>query len=208
MGKKSIICPICGQIGTLGVEKRIIKNRKKTRWEHMLELRKKFPKKSDYDLMGKIPKETGKWHTNRVTKKYERKRNSIFKVYHTSKVYGKPKTFPHYLGTNPIDKIEKYLKENQDFASKIDLEYIKKLILDMGGEIKNSEDPKLNELIANVIDLKKYLYHRNEGFRNSLKEEHSCPHCKEKISIKWYYEGLVLTKSIPQNTDPSINKKL
>jgi len=205
MGNKSIICPICGLIGTLGVEKRIIKNRKKTRWEHMLELRKKFPKKSDYDLMGKIPKETGKWNSNRVTKKYERKRNSIFKIYHTKKNYGKQKS--HYLGTNPIEKIEKYLQENQDSKSKINLEYIKNLILEMGGEIKNSEDPKINKLIAEVIDLKNYLYRYNKGLRNSLKEEHPCPHCEEKISIKWYYEGLVLNKSIPQNTDPRINKK-
>ena len=76
MGNKSITCPICGHIGTLGVEKRIIKNRKKTRWEHMLELRKKFPKMSDYDLMGKIPKEPGKWNRNILTKKYERKRSN------------------------------------------------------------------------------------------------------------------------------------
>jgi len=207
MGKKSIICPICGLIGTLGVEWRVITKKRKTIWEIKLETEKKFPKLSGFKLDQKIRKEADRRIENFPTKKYERKRNSIFKVYHTKKIFGEPKTYSHYLGTDPLDKIEKNLEENQELKSKINLVYIKKLILDMGGEIKNSEDPKLNELIANVIDLKKYLYHRNEGFRNSLKEEHTCPHCEEKISIKWYYEGLILKKSIPKTTDPRINKK-
>jgi len=208
MGKKSIICPICDKIGTLGVERRVIKKRKKTHWEIKQELQKKFPEMSDFELMPKIRKEADKRIENIPTKKYERKRNPIFKIYHTKKVYGKPKTYPHYLGTNPIEKIEKYLKEHQDISPKIDLDFIKKLILDQGGDIKKSDDAKINKLIAEVIDLKNYLYQYNKGLRYSLKDEHECPHCEDKISIEWNYDGLFLKKSIPKTADPRINKKL
>jgi len=126
MGNKSITCPICGHIGTLGVEKRIAKKSKKSNWDIWKKFRRKYPKLSDANLIPKIYAECGRYIENIPTKKYERKRNPIFKIYHSKKVDGTPKTYSHYLGTNPIDKIEKYLKENQDFTSKIDLEYIKK----------------------------------------------------------------------------------
>ena len=173
---------------------------------HLVELRKEYPDIPDWKLIGKIP-HPGKMPIRNIpTKKYERKRNPIFKIYHTKKNYGKPKS--HYLGTNPMEKIGKYLKENQDIKSKINLKYIKNLILDMGGEIKISEDPKINKLIAEVIDLKNFLYQYNTSLRNSVKEEHACPHCEQKISIMWNYDGLFLKKSIPKTTDPRINKKL
>jgi len=207
MGKKSIICPICGQIGTLGVEKRIAKKSKKSNWDIWKKFRRKYPKLSDANLIPKIYAECGRHIENIPTKKYERKRNPIFKIYHSKKVDGTPKTYSHYLGTDPLDKIEKYIKE-YDHTEKINLDIIRKLILDMGGEIKNSDDPKINKLIVEVIDLKNYLYRYNKNLRNGVKDEHSCPYCEEKISIIWNYEGLVLNKSIPQNTDPSINKKL
>jgi len=207
MGNKSIICPVCSHLGTLGVERRIIKKRKKTIWEIKLEIKKKFPKLDDFHLMQKIRRDADRRIENMPTKKYERKRNFIFKVYHTKKIFGEPKTYSHYLGIDPLDKIEKYIEE-YNHTEKINLGIIRKLILDMGGEIKNSEDPKINKLIAEVIDLKNYLYQYNKGLRNSLKEEHACPHCEEKISIMWNYDGLFLKKSVPKTTDPRINKKL
>jgi len=201
MGKKSIICPFCGNIGTLGVEYRRGEKKTKSNWDHLVELRKEYPDIPDWQLIRKIP-HPGKISIQNIpTKKYERKRNPIFKVYHTFKISGKPKKWSCYLGTNPINKIEKYLQENQDIVPKIDLDSIKKLILDLGGEIKNLDDPHINKLIGEVIFLKKFLYEYRLTVRKGLKDEHSCPHCNEKISISVDYDKFDLKKS-------NSNKKL
>jgi len=59
MGKKSIICPKCGKIGTLVVENRTEKIKKKsnwekTNWEIWQEFKKQFPQLSDFDLRTKV----------------------------------------------------------------------------------------------------------------------------------------------------------
>lgn len=211
MGKKSIICPKCGKIGTLVVENRTEKIKKKsnwekTNWEIWQEFKKQFPQLSDFDLRTKIYRKTNRHIENIPTKKYRRKKNPIFKVAHTIKINGKTKQVRHYLGTNPWGKIEYYVDQNQLY-DKINLDNIRQLILDNNGDIKNADHETTNKLIAEVISLKNYLYNYRNSIREGINNSHLCPHCKNYVDISLDHYEFKLIKTPKKLSDPKLSKK-
>lgn len=210
MGKKSIICPKCGKLGTLVSELRTKKiqksNRKKTNWELWEEYGQKFHNLSEIDLKRKIYEKTNRLIENIPTKKYQRKRNPIFKVVHTVKKNGESKQIRHYLGINPWAKIMDYVDQHQ-LDVKIELENIKKLILDNNGEIIASDNQTTNQLIAEVINLKNFLYSYRISVIDGLKNFHMCPHCNNSVNISVNTHEFKLIKTPKKQSDPIFSKK-